>query len=292
MPVTELYGRPGQAQFGIDVYARDPLVYSEPLPPRRYVSLQARRVKTVTEAQLSSSVDKFLEGKWGGVSRKFIYATSDSTRSTQLVDEIEKLTTRLAQQSIEFAVWDQEDISKRLKSYPELVDDFFGRHWVEAFCGHTAAKTLGTRLDAQQVAELRRELTRIYTASFGVADSGLIAFRFGPTPNVGLMDRFVTPDLISTTPQTVSLPQPVDDLSELGMEDYDRQAFFAEAAERSALPDEGIWFFRNSARNQRRMENPQVVDRRPADQWLGTERLQVIVGDPGAGKSTLLRYLN
>ena len=101
----------------------------------------------------------------------------------------------------------------------------------------------------------------------------------------------MTPDLISTTPQTVSLPQPVDDLSELGMEDYDRQAFFAEAAERSALPDEGIWFFRNSARNQRRMENPQVVDRRPADQWLGTERLQVIVGDPGAGKSTLLRYL-
>ena len=291
MPVAGLYGRPGQAQFGIDVYARDPLVYSEPLPPRKYVSLQARRIKTVTEAQLSSSVDRFLEGQWGDVSRKFIYATSDSTRSTQLVDEIEKLTARLAQQSIEFAVWDQEEISKRLKSRPELVDDFFGRHWVEEFCGDTAAKTLGTRLDAQQVADLRRELTRIYTASFGVADSGLIAFRFGPTPNVGLMDRFVTPDLISTTPQTVSLPQPVDDLSELGMEDYDRQAFFAEAAERNALPDEGIWFFRNSARNQRRMENPHVVDRRPADQWLGTERLQVIVGDPGAGKSTLLRFL-
>ena len=124
MPVAGLYGRPGQAQFGIDVYARDPLVYSEPLPPRKYVSLQARRIKTVTEAQLSSSVDRFLEGQWGDVSRKFIYATSDSTRSTQLVDEIEKITARLAQQSIEFAVWDQEEISKRLKSCPELVDDF------------------------------------------------------------------------------------------------------------------------------------------------------------------------
>ena len=28
-----------------------------------------------------------------------------------------------------------------------------------SFCGDTAAKTLGTRLDAQQVADLRRELT-------------------------------------------------------------------------------------------------------------------------------------
>ena len=160
----------------------------------------------MTKARLSGSVDRFLEGKWAEVSRKFIYATSSSTRSTDLVDETEKLTVRLTQQSIEFAVWDQEAISSRLKNYPELVDDFFGRPWVKEFCGDTAAKTLATRLDAQQVADLRRELARIYTASFGVADSGLMAFQYSETRPVALLDRFVTPDLVSTTPQTASAP--------------------------------------------------------------------------------------
>ncbi len=290
--VVGLYGKAGQAQEGIDVYARVPLVLGTPLPTRRYVSLQARRIKTVTQARLSGSVDRFLEGKWADVSRKFIYATSSSTRSTKLVDETEKLAARLTQLSIEFVVWDQEAISSRLKHYPELVDDFFGRHWVKDFCGDIAAQTLTTRLDAQQVAEFRRELARIYTASFGVADSGLMAFRYSEALPVALLDRFVTPDLVSTTPQTALLPQPADSLGELDMEDQDLQEILAEAAEWNAFPsDKGAWAIRSSARQQRRAEHPQVVERRAADQWIGTESLQVIVGDPGAGKSTLLRYL-
>ena len=291
-PVSGLYGKPGQAQSGIDVYARDPLVLGEPLPPRRYVSLQARRIKAVTKARLSNSVDKFLEGQWADVTRKFIYATSASTRSTELADEIEKLTGQLTQQSIEFAVWGQEEISNRLKDHPELVDDFFGRQWVKEFCGDIAVNALGTRLDAVQVAELRRELARIYTASFGVADSGLIAFRFSGAHPAGLMDRFVTPDLVSTTPQAALLPQLAADSDQPGTEDDDLQAVLAEASEWSVLPlDEGFWFPRSSARKQRRVEDPQVEYRQSADQWIGTEPLQVIVGDPGAGKSTLLRYL-
>ena len=146
-PVVGLYGKAGQAQAGIDVYARVPLVLGSPLPTRRYVSLQARRIKTVSRTGLSDSVERFLEGKWADVSRKFIYATSSSTRSTELVDEIETLTALLTQQCIEFAVWDQEAISSRLKNHPELVDDFFDRQWVKEFCGETAAKTLGTRLE-------------------------------------------------------------------------------------------------------------------------------------------------
>ena len=241
---------------------------------------------------MSDSVERFLEGKWADVSRKFIYATSSSTRSTELVDEIETLTALLTQQCIEFAVWDQEAISSRLKNHPELVDDFFDRQWVKEFCGETAAKTLGTRLDAQEVAELRRELARIYTASFGVADSGLMAFRYSESLPVALLDRFVTPDLVSTTPQAALLPPPVDSLGELGMEDQYLQEVLAEAAEWNELPsDRGVWALRSSARQQRRVEDPRVVERRAADQWIGTEPLQVIVGDPGAGKSTLLRYL-
>ena len=287
-----LYGQRGQAQFGIDVYARDRLVLGKALPPRRYVCLQSRRTKSISKARLNNSVEEFLNGRWADVSRKFIYATSASTISADIVDEIEKIVTRLAPQSIEFEVWGRESISNRLKNYPELVDDFFGREWVKAFCGQPSAEKLGTRLDAQQVANLRRELARIYTASFRVADSGLIAFRFSQARPVELLDRFVTPDLISTTPQSASLPQPVGSLGDFDLEDQNLRTVVEEADERNwSGIDEGAWFIRNLARRQRRVEDPQVIDRRSSDQWIGTEPLQVIVGDPGAGKSTLLRYL-
>ena len=291
-PTVGLYGKLGQAQFGIDVYARDRLVLGGSLSPRRYVCLQARRTQAVTKARFSRSVREFLDGRWADVSRKFIYATSASTVSTDLVDEIEEIVSELALSSIELQVWDREEISKRLKDHTELVDDFFGREWVKEFCGDEAANALGTRLDARDVARLRLELARIYAASFGVADSGLIAFRFSNSHPVGLLDRFVTPDLVSTTPQTASLQQTVDSLDEFSMEDNDLQEVLAEVAESNPYKfDEGAWFLRNAARKQRRVEGPQVTDRRPADQWLGTETLQVIVGDPGAGKSTLLRFL-
>ena len=291
-PVAGLYGKAGQAQAGIDVYARVPLVLGDFPPARRYVSLQSRRIKTVTRAQISNSVDSFLKGKWAGVSRKFIYATSSSTRSTELVDETEKLASRLAQQSIEFAVWDKGAISSRLKNCPELVDDFFGRQWVKVFCGDTAAKLLDTRLDARQIADLRRELSRIYTASFGVADSGLMALRFSKTHPVPLLDRFVTPDLATTTAQTALLPQSVDTLRELDTDDQDVHTLLMEAAEANVFSsDRGVWTFPSSARQQPRLNNSPVMERRTAEQWIGTEPLQVIVGDPGTGKSTLLRFL-
>ena len=116
----------GQAQFGIDVYARDRLVLGKPLPPRRYVCLQSRRTKSISKVKLSNSVVEFLNGRWADVSRKFIYATSASTISTEIVDEIERLVAQLVPQSIEFEVWGRESISDRLKNYPKLVDDFFG----------------------------------------------------------------------------------------------------------------------------------------------------------------------
>ena len=96
MPSIGLYGRRGQAQFGIDVYARDRVVLGKPLPPRRYVCLQSRRTELVSKARLNNSVDDFLNGRWADVSRKFIYATSASTKSTEIVDEIERLFSQLA----------------------------------------------------------------------------------------------------------------------------------------------------------------------------------------------------
>lgn len=156
-PVARQYGRRGQAQFGIDVYARDRLLLADSPSQRRYTTLQARRIKNPTPKELNNSVDHLLSGKWADVTRKFIYATSASATSTRLADKIEELTNQLIKESIEFEVWDKESVSQRLKGHPMIVDDFFGREWVKKFCGNDPAKKLGTRLDVRQVVELRKQ---------------------------------------------------------------------------------------------------------------------------------------
>ena len=287
-----IYGTRGQAQSGIDVYARDPLILGAESPQRRYVCLQARRTVTVTQTRLRDSVNVFLAGKWADVSRKFIYATSASATSVHTVDEIEELTTLMATSSIEFEVWDQEDISKKLKDKPEVVDDFFGRQWVKVFCGDEAADALVQRLDATQMADLRRELAKVYSASFGVADSGLIVFKLTDASRVSLADRFVTPSLASITPQTASLQHPLGGLDQFDPEPDDFHDLFAIADPLNTFAtDENAGLNRSRAQNRRFTETPQIEDRKPADQWIGREPLQIIVGDPGAGKSTLLRFL-
>lgn len=291
-PVVGEYGRRGQAQAGIDVYARYFVTLGEPSPTRRYLSLQARRIQDATAANIRSSVDEFLAGRWASESRTFVYATSANASSTEIVDEIVSLAARLEQESIEFAVWDQLSISRRLKEFPRLVDDFFGRAWVQEFCGASAADALGSRLAVHQVNEFRRELSRIYAATFGVADSGLIAFRFGGTEPVKLQDRFVTPDLATTTLHDVHLSGGALHRGFDNGDADDRDTLLARAAELNALgPDQESSLLESSTRTTHRPDGHQEVDRRPADQWLGTESLQVIVGDPGAGKSTILRFL-
>lgn len=153
------------------------------------------------------------------------------------------------------------------------------------------AQSLDTRLDAATVDRLRRDLATIYGEAFGIADSGQIAFRRTETPTVALRDRFVTPDLVSSPPQAASLPQPIDGHVEIGI-DEDTRALLSEVASSDAIvPDEAAWFLRGSGQAQRRSESRGASERMAADQWIGRQPRQVIVGEPGAGKSTLLRYL-
>src|SRR5207248_2315533 len=140
-------------------------------PNRRYVCLQSRRIKRVTKTGLSKSVSDFLKGDWAPVSRKFIYATSDLDIGTALADEVELLTKRLARKSIEFELWDATRLSDKLRPMPEVVDAFFGRTWVRQFLGEDAVTRLRTRLDAHQVANLRKGLGELYRALFRATDS-------------------------------------------------------------------------------------------------------------------------
>ena len=287
-----LYGLRGQAQQGIDVYAIAPAAPDDAASSRHYVALQSRRISNATPANLESSVNDFLEGTWADVSKTFVYATSSSARSTQVLDKVEELAKRLGQRSIAFEVWDQEGLSEKLKGYPALVNDFFGRPWVTAFCGDAAANQVGNRLDAREMSKLRQELAAIYAITFGLADPGYTGIGLSEVRRVELLERFVTPDLVSAARQTASYPYSVAVESEVAGRTPATPGHTGTAEEWNAwLPDEHSWSVPSTFDKAFVAQPAVAVERRPADHWIGTEQLQVIIGDPGAGKSALLRYL-
>ena len=72
------YGRQGDAQAGIDVYARQ--------ANGRYHCLQAKRHRSFGAAQICDAVDLFLGGSWASRAEHFTIAVQSSLRSTNVQD--------------------------------------------------------------------------------------------------------------------------------------------------------------------------------------------------------------
>lgn len=112
------YGKPGEEQSGIDIIAR-----------------------------------KWLDGrveKWVYQCKKYAHFTeSDARKAIQALeyeaDQFVILLSSVAGKKVRdiiaksprMQIWDAEDISRRLKDHPRIVEDFFGRAWRRAFCGES-----------------------------------------------------------------------------------------------------------------------------------------------------------
>jgi hypothetical protein len=72
-----------------------------------------------------------------------------------LKDETEAQATALKAEGITFVPHGDEELSEILRGIHELVGDFFGRGWVDAFLGPEAAMALGMRLDGAEFARVR-----------------------------------------------------------------------------------------------------------------------------------------
>ena len=75
------YGRPGQAQDGIDVYAR--------LSGGGHVCWQAKNRKNLSASDIKKAVDDFLNGKWAASAERFVLCVRASLADTRLQDTIE-----------------------------------------------------------------------------------------------------------------------------------------------------------------------------------------------------------
>ncbi|WP_029429563.1 NACHT domain-containing protein [Blastococcus sp. URHD0036] len=316
---TKLYGTAGQEQEGIDVYARmlppsrsTDYEATDTLTARRlYAVLQSRRVQKLSSSDITGAVDDFLAGSWPASTRTFYYATTFDLTDTRLDDALRAAEQRLAAEGITFIPWGAEDIFTMLRRRPQLVDDFFGRHWVETFCGPEAVTQLRTRLTFDQASQLRADLDRLYRATFDAQNA------VRPPQHAAVdADRFIvldiTPGEDSLLGSTLGAPGSVGDQSggpllpgarfgfgPSGAAETDpRRVGTGAAADApsTSTPAAGLDRPRRTLRPAALLltESSSGGDgayREQADIWLSRAPRSLVVGGPGSGKSSLLRFV-
>ena len=265
------YGRPGQAQHGIDVLGR--------LAGGGHVCWQAKNRKDVGPSNIKKAVDDFLRGKWAASAKRFVYCVRASLADTVLQDTIEEQAARLLEEGIVFEALDGTQLSEKLRSHPDIVDDFFGRNWLVAFAGEEVAASLKRRLTGQRVIALRKRLAAFYDARAQQLDPGFnvdpsrrdardIRQRF-VVPHVDPTNRFFKPSLES---EEWAIEAPGEDDYAWRFDDY-------------GDPD-------GPAESRRPRGESSVTPSLAFDEWLlQGERALLLAGAPGSGKSTVLRCL-
>ncbi|GMA17603.1 hypothetical protein GCM10025871_39340 [Deinococcus metallilatus] len=263
-----LYGEQGDAQAGIDLYARE-------LDGETYVVYQCKRVEDFGPARIKAAVEKFLEED-GFVGRDrtsaFVLCTMESLRGKQRDDMFREQQGVLEAHHIQLLRWDADELNRLLKQMPEVVDDFFGRPWVEAFCGADAARALEDRLDAPNFFQLRQGLRSFYASVFEQHDSGVALTDATRVRAPSLRERFILPDILDAPPESLPVGQPT-------------------SPEEDPEADHEHETRRRRRREVRTARPSSDTRRRGLEGWLTEHDAQVILGGPGSGKSTLLRFL-
>lgn len=283
---AKLFGVPGQAQAGIDAYARLPVDLTDGTAGgRNYLTLQSRRVENMTAGKIEKAVDDFLKGEWASTTATFYFATSFDLQDAKLDAAIRKATDRLARLGITFIPWGAQEISTLLKDHPRIVDDFFDRPWVERFCGREAAQALASHLPRGQVRELRAGLGDLYRAVF-YAQGGI-----QPTEIAQSDQQFVILDVDANHRQSLTLEvdrsKVIDGDQQLAQEQSEGHTFIS--SRRGAR--------RQSFRSARHLLSsatgsaPATAGGIAADEWLAGGKYRLLIGRPGAGKSSLLRFV-
>jgi hypothetical protein len=259
---TARYGRAGQGQQGIDIFARK--------NDGRYEVWQAKRHQTFTAAQVKKAVKAFVAGTWLAKSDKLVIAVQANLDDVSVQEEIESQTKELAKRDVTLVVLGGDRLTDQVRPHQELVANFFGRGWLKAFYGDAADSSIAGRLDGEEFARVREQIARLYTARYSALDQGIVAGKFsGPSSSlepIALLDRYSMPDVFIR-----------DRVTDPGL---------AQNKARTGISDGGT--------DEKPVSGPagrEELRRVPVSGWLADADQIAVVADAGAGKSTLLRCI-
>ena len=188
------YGVRGQNQQGIDVLLR--------LSGGNYRLIQCRRIERLTPQGIAGAVHDFLQGQWADEAQEFVLATSASATRAELQDEIATQSKRLADQGVSFVVWDEDLFSRKLKEHGDLVLDFFGRAWRDAFLPELAtegftASDRSMMTAAQALEDLSARLEATVSRQPVSNETPLVDQSFAPDTAEQLLDAALSPEVLA-----------------------------------------------------------------------------------------------
>jgi len=264
-----LYGREGQGQEGIDIYSR--------VGGGKYHCWQAKNYEKYSANKVKEAIDVFMAGDWAKRSTRFLLCVSAGLDDTKIQEEIETQFKRLQAEGIELLAYGGLELSDKLREHPRIIDDFFGRDWLEAFLGKEVADSLNRKVQAWRVCELLNRLEAVYEARFSLLDPGL-------TPHVNkvsssdVRQRFVSVDIDESDPYQSQMIENVD------YREPARSDKFLALEEPSHFKEmeEGIELNKESFPKSSRCS---------VEDWLLNNKRSLLIGEAGSGKSTILRCI-
>lgn len=263
-----LYGRAGQAQQGIDIFARK--------RNGRYDSWQAKCYAKYTQRDVKKACTTFLAGGWAARTDIFYIAVQCPVDDIGLQNAIEEQAKVFRARGITLRVLGGHDLSVVLRNHPDIVLEFFGRECAKAFFGDTVSHELLLRLDGSELHKIRTQLHRVYQGGFELLDripvNAPTPFSDRPQALISLLDRFSAPDvLLKETVVSQAAPNQGEASTALMSEPQRPDAHSPLKKEES-----------RQAENYRRT---------PILHWLAESDQIAVVGHAGSGKSTVLRCL-
>lgn len=286
------YGVQGDDQAGIDLFARGP-------GKKKYTVYQCKRVQNFGPSAIAMAITEFVKGKWAEQSDTFVLCTSEGMDLAQRTDEIEKQRKVLDGKNIRLEIWDRHELTLKLKQLPEIVNDFFGKAWVESFCGVDAARHLTSRLDVSQISSLREQLLHLYRSIFHAFDTGLPGMPSldrlsSPVPHLHLEDRFITPEIVDYR-MSEQLLTPSENDGDSGATHRENESL---AWQSDGLEDEYSFSYSLSMRGKQKyaatsssLDVIGSTQRHQIDNWLDISSRHIILGGPGSGKSSALQFI-
>jgi len=271
----QLYGTRGQEQQGIDFYAR---VRGQ----GEYRVYQCKREQAFGPAKINAAVNRFRDGAWAAKAKTLVLCSVESFVATERAEAFERQVAALRADDIWLEPWDAERLALRLKGQPEIVDDFFGREWVRAFCGEEVARGLGRRLDAARVAEFRRRYHSLYMTVFLHHDQGFPPDPQRVAPPPSLRERYTIPDILDQ--RLLHAVPSHDDAAGAGL--VANQWYGPGVAIHGPAKD-----FVGPQPPPRLPRSTVAAQRQGLEEWLIDKRKSLVLGGPGSGKSTLLRFV-